>query len=436
MALFSVFLEILTTHFYIVCAFLVAIVAVLAIVIAIKKLFPWFASKVESIRRDHSDADDYFLERVQYSFGPEYIDTSNEDVTSELEEIDELEGWEFEYWCAELLRKCGYQNVSVTQASGDQGVDILAEKSGLKYAIQCKRFSKPLGNKPIQEVFTGLTYYRCDIPVVMTNNYFTDGAIQLARSTEVLLWDRSIIIEMLNTVKGTATASKPIIEVYPFGDSTHPQKPENNRNDDFARIKSIIAIVLVALLIIAFLVGAGSFINYLAKKQQAFSITHSNKTKTEEVNATAEPSPSVSPFSVEVDWKEVYAYYGANVIDVYVDVFAEYGSYYSGTYANTVVTIETITGNAIYAKANAKPSSDEYDFEFIFDDSDEITGLVVGDVVEIIGTIEGGEPIVVNQCHIVSFGEDAVKKNDELFHSKEDQIYYAEQYINWITANQ
>lgn len=45
-----------------------------------------------------------------------------------LDDVDKINGTEFEYWCADLLRKLGYKQVTVTQESGDQRVDITALK--------------------------------------------------------------------------------------------------------------------------------------------------------------------------------------------------------------------------------------------------------------------------------------------------------------------
>lgn len=115
----------------------------------------------------------------------------------ELEEIDSMEGHEFEHWCADLLRKIGFQKVTVTQGSGDQGVDILAEKDGIRYAIQCKCYSSDLGNKPIQEVNTGKAIYHCHVGAVITNRHFTPGGKQAAEATGVLLWDRDWIMSKL-----------------------------------------------------------------------------------------------------------------------------------------------------------------------------------------------------------------------------------------------
>lgn len=104
--------------------------------------------------------------------------------------IDQMEGHDFERWCAELLKKCGYIDVEVTKGSGDQGMDVVAKKDEIRYAIQCKCYSSKLGNKPVQEVYAGKQMYNCQVGAVMTNNSFTSGAIELAEKTGVLLWDR------------------------------------------------------------------------------------------------------------------------------------------------------------------------------------------------------------------------------------------------------
>ena len=46
-----------------------------------------------------------------------------------------MDGLQFEHRCAELLRYRGFHKVAVTKGSGDQGVDILAQKNGIKYGI-------------------------------------------------------------------------------------------------------------------------------------------------------------------------------------------------------------------------------------------------------------------------------------------------------------
>ena len=104
--------------------------------------------------------------------------------------IDYMTGEDFEAYVAQILGRIGFYNVQTTKGSGDQGVDILAEKNGMKYAFQCKRYDKPVGNKAVQEVFSGKFFYHCHTAVVVTNNYFTQSAKDLAYENGVVLWDR------------------------------------------------------------------------------------------------------------------------------------------------------------------------------------------------------------------------------------------------------
>ena len=124
--------------------------------------------------------------------------TENITYSQELNDIDYMDGHSFEYWCADLLQYCGFVDVRVTPGSGDQGVDILAKRDGKSFAIQCKRYNSNLGNTPIQEVNTGRAIYGCDYAAVMTNRYFTAGAVQAARAVGVLLWNRDSIQQMLD----------------------------------------------------------------------------------------------------------------------------------------------------------------------------------------------------------------------------------------------
>ena len=127
---------------------------------------------------------------------PNYRLTS-ETVQDALNEIDCMGGHEFEHYVASLLSDLGYSKITVTPGSGDQGVDVIATLDNIKYAFQCKNYSRPLGNKPIQEVVTGKIIWECDEAVVITNNYFTKGAIAAAQATNVELWDRDILIKLL-----------------------------------------------------------------------------------------------------------------------------------------------------------------------------------------------------------------------------------------------
>lgn len=159
-----------------------------------------FEDDIGGIRSRFSDGTatlaDESIQEIQRLLGFKGI-SSNSKIDAGLSSVDFMDGHSFEYWCADLLRKNGFTDVEVTKGSGDQGVDVLAEKGGIKYAIQCKCYSSDLGNTPVQEVNTGKTIYHCQIGVVMTNRYFTQGAKDAAVATGVLLWDRDKLQEMI-----------------------------------------------------------------------------------------------------------------------------------------------------------------------------------------------------------------------------------------------
>ena len=98
-----------------------------------------------------------------------------------------MTGYEYERACAEYLRKKGFKRVRVTKASRDQGVDILCKKHRKTYAVQCKYYATPVGNKAVQEVYAGADFYGCDRAMVISNNSFTKGAYELADTLEVEL---------------------------------------------------------------------------------------------------------------------------------------------------------------------------------------------------------------------------------------------------------
>ena len=115
-----------------------------------------------------------------------------------MSQADKLSGQEFELWCKDVLSYNGFTNLTLTKATGDQGADIIGYRNGERYAIQCKRYSNKLGNKSVQEVYAAKTIYSCSKAAVMTNNYFTDGAVKAANSTGVELWDRVKVSRMVD----------------------------------------------------------------------------------------------------------------------------------------------------------------------------------------------------------------------------------------------
>jgi HJR/Mrr/RecB family endonuclease len=101
-------------------------------------------------------------------------------------DVDSLDPIQFEHYCADILRSSGW-DVRVTNASGDQGIDVIANRGNLKAVLQCKKYSQPVGNAAVQEIIAGKQFEQADIAAVVSNNSYTQSAKQLANVAGIYL---------------------------------------------------------------------------------------------------------------------------------------------------------------------------------------------------------------------------------------------------------
>lgn len=133
--------------------------------------------------------------KLQQAYLPK-IDTVS---TLSIEYVDEMQnGLDFEKYFANILDKLGYYDIKITSSSGDFGIDITAYNDDILYGFQCKLYSNSVSNKAIQEAYSGKKHYNCNVVIVVTNNYFTEQAKKQAEETNVILWDRNVLINKLN----------------------------------------------------------------------------------------------------------------------------------------------------------------------------------------------------------------------------------------------
>lgn len=125
------------------------------------------------------------------------VDSDSIPEKCHIMDYDSMSGTQFESFCKWLLCEHNFTNVETTKASGDHGIDILAEKDDITYAIQCKCYSSNIGNAAVQQAHTGKSLYNRDIAVVLTNQYFTSQAKEEASVLGVKLWDRDKLNEMI-----------------------------------------------------------------------------------------------------------------------------------------------------------------------------------------------------------------------------------------------
>ena len=112
-------------------------------------------------------------------------------------QVDMMNGFEFEDFLAELYKNMGY-SLERTPYSGDQGADLIVYKYGEKSVIQAKNYSDKVSNKAVQEVVAAKGFYKCERAIVVTNNYFTNSAVDLARANDVELIDREGLELLIN----------------------------------------------------------------------------------------------------------------------------------------------------------------------------------------------------------------------------------------------
>lgn len=114
------------------------------------------------------------------------------------DKFDYMTGYDFEQYCAHLLHDVGFSDINVTSASNDFGADILAKYNGILYAFQCKRYSSNVGVHAVHEIVGGMSYYHAQVGVVITNQYYTNQAQEMASEIGIQLWDRDFLQKLID----------------------------------------------------------------------------------------------------------------------------------------------------------------------------------------------------------------------------------------------
>lgn len=119
------------------------------------------------------------------TFHNDFFQPQNNNVFN-VQNLESCTPIDFEHGCADLLQRTGW-TTRVTQASGDQGIDIIATYGNLKAVFQVKKYSQPVGNSAVQEIIAGKAFENAHVAAVVTNATYTASAKQLANATGVFL---------------------------------------------------------------------------------------------------------------------------------------------------------------------------------------------------------------------------------------------------------
>ena len=111
-------------------------------------------------------------------------------VARKVEELMELSPRDFEEYIAALLSDMGYKNVELTPYSNDKGVDVLAEKDGLRYAVQCKRYKGTVGSPDMQKFLGAMQHAGAEKGIFVTTGMFSFEAEKMAYEHPIELINR------------------------------------------------------------------------------------------------------------------------------------------------------------------------------------------------------------------------------------------------------
>lgn len=127
--------------------------------------------------------------------------------TTQIRDVDEMDGYVFEDFLANVFEDLGYEAVA-TQRSNDFGADVMLQHDEGKIVIQAKRYQDKVGLKAVQEIYAAQAFYEANEAWVITNNYYTQAAKQLATACHVTLMNREDLIDLLKERKKVMKSSR------------------------------------------------------------------------------------------------------------------------------------------------------------------------------------------------------------------------------------
>jgi HJR/Mrr/RecB family endonuclease len=109
---------------------------------------------------------------------------------------------EFEEYVADLFSKMGYKT-KVTGGAYDEGVDVIAEKDGVKHYIQCKKFiTQEVGPGAVRDFYGAIADHLADGKgYFITTNRFTLEAERFTEDKPIELIDGQKLIKYIHLVE-------------------------------------------------------------------------------------------------------------------------------------------------------------------------------------------------------------------------------------------
>lgn len=119
--------------------------------------------------------------------------TSADDDAShflDINDIDKLDSNEFELFLKEFYKKMGYE-IKKASSSEDRSLDLIIELFGEIIVVQGRICDSKVDKSSVNKIISSIEHYDTRNGMIVTNNYFTDSARDLARSNNnIKLIDR------------------------------------------------------------------------------------------------------------------------------------------------------------------------------------------------------------------------------------------------------
>lgn len=107
-------------------------------------------------------------------------------------DVDLMSNEEFESFIISLFFKMGYKAI-LTRMGGEFGVNLIASKNGNRIGIQAKCNISNISEAEIQQLLNGLDHFQLKQGLAITNMYYTAGAVSLAETSGIVLWNRDVL---------------------------------------------------------------------------------------------------------------------------------------------------------------------------------------------------------------------------------------------------
>lgn len=112
--------------------------------------------------------------------------------------IRDLEWREFEFMVAQAYRQKGYQVIENEETGPDGGVDILIEKDGNRYIVQCKQWrSSKVGVKVVREMYGVMHSMNVQGVIIVTSGMFTQEAKNFAHDKRIDLVEGNTLADLV-----------------------------------------------------------------------------------------------------------------------------------------------------------------------------------------------------------------------------------------------